>query len=199
MCKKEYLLLILIPLKLFSQNLDLKILRDINAKSYPAWDEGMKGVSNSVIFAMPVSPVVTFVIGKTKKNEEMQRNAFCSAAAIGVALGVSTGLKYIVNRTRPFTEYPNEIIQRDKDVGPYSFPSGHSTSAFVMATTLSLSYKKWYVTVPAYAYASLVAYSRMRLGVHYPSDVLAGMVIGSGSAFLVWNLDKKIKKSLSKK
>ena len=62
------------------------------------------------------------------------------------------------------------------------------------STAVSLSYKKWYVTVPAYAYASLVGYSRMRLGMHYGSDVLGGMIIGIGSGLLTWQLDKTFNK-----
>jgi undecaprenyl-diphosphatase len=123
----------------------------------------------------------------------MMRNGYKSAVSIAFAVGVTTGLKYVVNRTRPFTEYPNDIIKRDH-AGPYSFPSGHTTAAFATATAVSLSYKKWYVTVPAYAYASLVGYSRMRLGMHYGTDVLGGMLIGIGSGLLTWQLDKAFNK-----
>ena len=56
--------------------------------------------------------------------------------------------------------------------------------AFATATTLTLECKKWYVAVPAYAWAAGVGYSRMYLGEHYPSDVIAGAVVGAGSAWL---------------
>ncbi|MGB8358080.1 MAG: phosphatase PAP2 family protein, partial [Bacteroidales bacterium] len=55
-----------------------------------------------------------------------------------------------------------------------------------------LDYPKWYVIVPSYAYAGTVAYSRMHLGVHYPSDVLAGALIGSGCAVLSHYVNKKL-------
>jgi membrane-associated phospholipid phosphatase len=102
-------------------------------------------------------------------------------------------LKVIVKRDRPFVTYPNDIIQRTK-VSSFSFPSGHTTSAFATATALSLSTKKWQVIVPSYLYAGFVGYSRMRLGVHYPSDVLAGALIGTATGFLVWKIDKWIRK-----
>jgi membrane-associated phospholipid phosphatase len=57
---------------------------------------------------------------------------------------------------------------------------------------LSLSFPKWYVIGPAYSYAILVAYSRSYLGVHYPGDILAGAIIGTGSSFLTWKLQRKI-------
>jgi undecaprenyl-diphosphatase len=59
-----------------------------------------------------------------------------------------------------------------------------------------LNFPKWYVIVPAYVYASVVAYSRLYLGVHYPSDIIGGMIVGSATAYLnfrfyQWYLKKK--------
>jgi membrane-associated phospholipid phosphatase len=181
-----------------SQNIDLRLLQSINAKEYPTWDVTMKGVSISVYPVMPVTVGSIWVNGYLKKDYELKRNAFKSTASIGLALALTTGLKYVVNRTRPYNDYPNEIIKRD-EAGPYSFPSGHTTAAFSTATALSLTYKKWEVIVPSIIYAGFVGYSRMRLGMHYPSDVLGGAVIGIGSGFLVWRLDKFIRKSQSSK
>ncbi len=70
------------------------------------------------------------------------------------------------------------------------FPSGHTSLAFAIATSLSLKYPKWYVIAPSYVWACSVGYSRMNLGVHYPSDVLAGAVLGAGSAFLTYKLNE---------
>ncbi len=172
-------------------SLDYKILKSINASEMPLWDKTMKGVSFSVYPVMPISVVGIFCQGYFNKDDVMMRNGYKSAITIGLALATTSGLKYAFNRPRPFVQYPNDIIQRDK-VGPYSFPSGHTTAAFATATAVSLSYKKWYVTLPSYAYASFVGYSRMRLGVHYPSDVLGGMVIGIGAGLLTWQIDKWI-------
>ncbi len=152
----------------------------------------MKGVSFSVIPAMPVSVITIWTEGYLKKDKEKMRNGYKSAFGIGLAIGLSSSIKYVVNRTRPYAEYPGEIIKRDH-AGPYSFPSGHTTAAFATATALSLSYKKWYVAVPAYTYASMVGYSRMRLGMHYASDVLGGAILGIGSCLLTWELDKLIR------
>ncbi|MDP3556659.1 MAG: phosphatase PAP2 family protein [Bacteroidota bacterium] len=194
MVKKILIIFILFSTKHFhSQNLDFKILKAVNQTDMPCWDKTMKGVSFSVYPAMPVSVIGIWTHGYINKDEVMMRNGYKSAVSIAFAIGLSTGLKYAVNRTRPFNEYPNDIVKRD-NAGPYSFPSGHTTAAFATATALSLSYKKWYVTVPAYAYASMVGYSRMRLGMHYGTDVLGGMIVGIGSGLLTWQLDKAFNK-----
>jgi undecaprenyl-diphosphatase len=175
-----------------AQNPEVSILKSLNSGNMPCWDKTMRGVSFSVYGTMPATPIGIWTQGYITKDPVMMRNGYKSAACIGIALATSTSLKYLVNRQRPFVKYPNDITQRDPHVGPFSFPSGHTTSAFATATALTLTYKKWYVAVPSYAYAGLVGYSRMRLGVHYPSDVFGGIIVGVGAGFLTWGLDKAI-------
>ena len=76
-----------------------------------------------------------------------------------------------------------------------SFPSGHTSLAFSTAASLSIQFNKWYVTLPAYLWAGSVAYSRMYLGVHYPTDVLGGAAVGIGSAYLAHWLNQKFFKN----
>ena len=195
MSKNRFLFIVLLAIRFAAgQNADLSILKTLNAGHMPCWDATMRGVSFSVYPVMPATAGGIWLHGCINKDPVMKRNGFKSAFTMGLAIGISTGLKYAVNRTRPFAEYPNDIVQRDPDVGPYSFPSGHTTAAFATATAASLTYRKWYVTVPAYAYAAMVGYSRMRLGVHYPTDVLSGALIGIGSGFLIWEVDRMIVK-----
>ncbi|MDI1355044.1 MAG: phosphatase PAP2 family protein [bacterium] len=188
---KRYLLLFLVFISLAtrSQPLDLKILKNINQGEYPKWDNFMLGTSKSVFIVMPLSILVPAIDGYHRNDQVMIRNAYKSAITIGVAALVTSTLKFAIQRPRPKVQYPNDIIERDH-AGPYSFPSGHTTAAFASATALTLSYQKWYVAVPAYLYAGLVGYSRMRLGMHFPTDVLGGMVVGIGAGLLTWKLDK---------
>jgi membrane-associated phospholipid phosphatase len=53
-------------------------------------------------------------------------------------------------------------------------------------------YPKWYIIVPSICWAGAVGYSRMHLGVHYPSDVVAGALVGAGSAWLTHYVNKKL-------
>jgi membrane-associated phospholipid phosphatase len=79
-------------------------------------------------------------------------------------------LKESIKRQRPFERY-TEIHAYDSFAHGFSMPSGHSATAFNLASSLSLEFPKWYIILPSYAYAAWVAYSRIQLGVHYPSDV----------------------------
>ena len=85
-------------------------------------------------------------------------------------------LKHLVERARPFDDLTNitSLIQKPTD---YSFPSGHTGSSFACAGVLYKKLPKKF-GIPAIVLALLIGFSRLYLGVHYPSDVLAGMAIG---------------------
>ena len=103
-------------------------------------------------------------------------------------------MKQVFKRERPFVTIRN--VSYDKYNSPtdrYSFPSGHTATAFSMATSLTLRYPdKPVIIAMSYLYAAIIGYGRMYLGVHYPSDVIGGMIIGSGSAALIYSLRKEI-------
>lgn len=176
-----------------AQNLDLRMLKAMNKNEYPQWDKTMRFTSNTVYPALAIAPASLVLTGYVNKDKVMMRNGVKTGLAIGFNALLTSGVKYTFKRKRPSVQYPNDIVRRTNS-GIYSFPSGHTSNAFAMATALTLSTKKWYVAVPSYLYACGVGYSRMRLGVHFPSDVLGGMIIGIGSSLLVFQVDKWIQK-----
>jgi membrane-associated phospholipid phosphatase len=188
------LLLLLIPIGLFSQNIDVDILKAIHNPKPVSSDRFFRFVSDANIYVITGTPVTMAIAGLASHDDEALRNAVTMAAGTAVSYGIALGLKYTVKRDRPFVTYPEEFADKTGHdySDSYSFPSGHSTTAFATATALTLEYPKWYVIVPSYAYAGTVAYSRMHLGVHYPSDVLAGALIGSGCAWLSHIVNKKL-------
>ena len=190
---KFILIFLLFYFSIHSQNADFRGVKNLNKNEYPVWDKTMKGVSFTVYPFMGASVGTLLIDGYCKKDPVMIRNGYKTAIALGVNILFTEGAKYSFKRKRPFEEYPNDIVMRMKATG-YSFPSGHTSSAFCTATCLTLSTKKWFVAVPAYSYAGLIAYSRMRLGVHYPSDVLGGVLVGIGSGLLTWQIDKWVNK-----
>jgi len=122
----------------------------------------------------------------------MKLNATTIILADAINLGFTEVLKYSINRTRPFNKY--SFITKKSAGGNPSFPSGHTSGAFATATSLCLAYPKWYVIATSYLWAGTVAYSRMHLGVHYPSDVIGGIIVGMGSSYIAYKLQKWINK-----
>jgi undecaprenyl-diphosphatase len=183
----------LTPFSFFAQNLDIDILESLNCEKKCPLDNIMTGISDvSYILdiSMPATVGLTGLIGHDKdlfyKGIEMGAAAFVNAA-------ITYSMKKIINRDRPYETYPELVVAKSSS-GSASFPSGHTSASFTTATTLSLNFPKWYVIVPSYVWASAVGYSRIYLGVHYPSDVLAGAIIGSGSAYLTFKINKWLQK-----
>ena len=100
-------------------------------------------------------------------------------------------LKNIVARPRPFAEIEALIplIAKPTD---FSFPSGHTTASFAVALVMLRMLPKK-IGIPAVVLAALVAFSRLYLGVHYPTDVLVGFLVAlMGSTVAVWIVRTKL-------
>ena len=190
--KQRFLILLVLCFQtsLHSQNIDIRLLRSINSPNTLQSDNFIRFVSNTDAFVIAGVPAGMAVTGLLTKDKKLIRNACVTAIASALNAGITNALKYSFNRDRPYVTYPD--INKKAKGGSPSFPSGHSSSAFATATSVSLFYPKWYIIVPSYLYAGTVAYSRMDLGVHYPSDVLAGAVIGSGCAYITWKVNQKL-------
>lgn len=183
-------ILLLFQCVVYSQNLDIELLRDINLHRNRHLDNSFLVLTNSTDFIATGVPVALLGAGLLKKDSTAIRNGFLIGATLLSAAAFSTILKYGIDRPRPFVTYPD--IQKCAEGGSPSFPSGHTSDAFAMATAVSLAYPKWYIITPAFIWAGAVGYSRMALGVHYPSDVLVGALVGVGSAYLCHMLNKKL-------
>ena len=138
-------------------------------------------------------PATMAIIGFANHDNKLLRNAGVVATGAIINFGITSGLKYLIKRKRPFTTYPGIIVNKSsKPCLDPSFPSGHTSTSFTTAMSLSLAYPKWYVIIPSYLYAGTVAYSRMDLGVHYPSDIIGGALIGTGSAYITFIINKNL-------
>ncbi len=110
---------------------------------------------------------------------------------VAMLLGLLFGnaiLKNLIARDRPFAfnEAVTLLIDRPTD---FSFPSGHTLSSFAAATVLLCNNKR--LGIPALALACLIAFSRMYLYVHYPTDILCGILLGVALAFFaVWIVNR---------
>jgi len=103
--------------------------------------------------------------------------------SITISTGVGKILKVSFTRLRPFIKIPNLNIKKI-DIDKYSFPSGHTTAAFSLAVIITLYFPMFgLIALPL---ALCVGISRMYIGVHYPTDVIMGIFIGSMSSFLTY-------------
>lgn len=182
----------------YAQNFDIDAVRSINGNSSSFKNGLFKATSSSVIIVNIAAPLSLLTAGFIKQDEVLKKQAAYMAGGFILSAVITQGMKRVIKRDRPFVTY-SYIVQKSEG-GGYSMPSGHTSAAFCTATSLSLLFPKWYVIAPAYLYATAVGYGRIYQGVHYPTDVLVGAVVGAGSAWLAYKAEKWIdKKHTSKK
>jgi membrane-associated phospholipid phosphatase len=198
--QKRYCFIIAFELLVFTkktsaQGIDLHILEAINPR-YPT-SQYWKYTSTSAYVFSGVATVAPFIYGIASGNANARYDSYQILISTGVDVIFMEGLKKSINRERPGDKHP-DLIFPSSPVHGDSFPSGHTSLAFSTAAELTITYKKWYIAVPAYVWAGSVGYSRMYLGKHYPSDVLGGAATGIGTAYLsVW-LNHKLFRSYYK-
>ena len=104
------------------------------------------------------------------------------AITLMISQTITYGLKTLLSRERPYNILKNlntfGITLKD-----YSFPSGHTSASFSIATTIAFNIPK--LSILVFAIALTIGISRIYLGVHYPTDVAAGIILGIGSALIV--------------
>jgi undecaprenyl-diphosphatase len=128
--------------------------------------------------------MIVYWLIRTKENRRMVAQALISAC---VALGINGMIAHFFYRNRPFMTHP--VIQLIKHPANASFPSDHAAGAFVIALAIWFFRKKdgsiWLLL------ATCIALSRVWTGVHYPTDVIAGALIGMISAWGIHQLFAK--------
>ena len=165
------------------QNADISILLYIQEHIRKEW---MNGFWRTITFLGDggwfwiLLAVVLLIMKKTRKAG--------MAAAIALVIGAlitNVCLKNMVARVRPYDTYSALIPIVTKPID-WSFPSGHTCASFASAVVYFRLLPKKY-GIPALVLACMIAFSRLYLGVHYPTDVLAGFLIGLlASALAVW-------------
>lgn len=176
-------LTLLLSSALCAQNWDIDALHKVNS-----WDNGFvrnynKVISKSEPYIAVGVPVAMALASWIKHDKELLKDAIYVGTSVAGAFVLTYGMKYLVDRERPYERWPDRVHPYSRESSP-SFPSGHTATAFALATSLSIKYPKWYVIAPSAIWACSVGVSRMNEGVHYPSDVLAGAAIGAGCAVL---------------
>lgn len=126
------------------------------------------------------------ILPRTRKTGIILAVSIASAAVVCLII-----IKPLAARARPFVQNPGFQLLIPPPYG-FSFPSGHAASSFAAAS--ALFFRKSRLFVPAAVLAFLIAFSRLYVYVHFPTDVLAGMLIGLAAGASVCRIDRKIQK-----
>ncbi|MDD5870637.1 MAG: phosphatase PAP2 family protein, partial [Bacteroidales bacterium] len=178
------------------RSIDTEIFLSLNNLNTPFWDSFMSIFSGKMIWA-PMYATIVYIL---YTNLDKRTATFYSLAIIlTIALADMTCarmLRPMAERLRP-ANLDNPIsgmvhIVGNYRGGIYGFPSCHAANSFGLATILSLIIRKRTLAVFIFLWATVNAYSRLYLGVHYTGDLLVGAIIGSLIAIGVYWLAQRI-------
>jgi membrane-associated phospholipid phosphatase len=169
---------------------DVAILNWLYSHPIPYSVPVLQFISYTTTYISIALVLIVLLTSIIKKSKPILKQFYTLAVVLILVAIFSQGLKALIFRERPFITHPS--IEKLSDAGNSSFPSGHTLEAFAVATALSLLFPRKKMVIPVYTWATLVAYSRMALGVHYPSDILAGIIIGTFIGWIVPWIFKRI-------
>ena len=136
-----------------------------SSKNVNAQSTIIEATGDVLLFAMPATALTSSLVIKDYEGTWQFAKGFAMNQVISI------GLKHAINKRRPFNN------------GDYAFPSGHTSTAFQSAAFIQKRYG-WQYGIPAYALAGFTGYSRINAKRHDGWDVLAGAIVGIGSAYL---------------
>ena len=149
------------------------------------------GVEDPLLFYVNASEAlfvatlaIVFLAARGAAHAAWRRASVAAVLSAGLGLAVGKVISELVDRARPFVTDPNGVHLFSAHAADPGFPSDHATAAFAIAVAILLRKRSWGIV--ALAAATLLSVGRVALGVHYPSDVLAGAVLGSASALVLW-------------
>jgi len=168
----------------------------LNGSGSAFWDNAMWTYTGIATWL----PMVLFILYIAFRNQQLKEGMLVLGAIVLVLLlsnlVSATFFKPVFQRYRP-SHHPDykELVNIINDFrgGDYGFISGHATNSFGLAFFFSLLFKNRFVTISMMLWAAINSYSRVYLGVHFISDIVAGFIMGTLIGLLVYEIYIRIR------
>ena len=182
------------------KNIDTQLFIFLNGINSPFWDKIMWWISETTSWIPLYLIIVIYIIYKFRWKAAISLVFIAIAVTLADQISVH-GFKEVFQRLRPcHTTELTDIVHlvKNKCGGKYGFVSSHAANTFAVAIFLSRLIKNKNFSIFIFTWATIVSYSRIYLGVHFPLDILAGALLGSVIGYSVYLLHNFALLKLSK-
>jgi undecaprenyl-diphosphatase len=165
--------------------MDLSIVKDLNRLFARAdgLEDPLVWYANASEVIFLAALVLAFVFVAGRRGIVTRRAVVAAGFSAALGLAVAAIVARVVDRPRPFVGHPHAVHLFASHAADPGFPSDHATAAFAIAVALLLRSRRWGAI--GLAAATVLAITRVAMGIHYPTDVLAGAVLGALAALLL--------------
>ena len=152
---------------------------------HDGWEDVARFLESVAPLLFAALLAVLFLARGKWRSRNARHGVVAAALSAGLALTLAKVISDLVARPRPFVEHPHAAHLFIKHAADYGFPSDHASGAFAIAVALLLRHRR--AGLLALVMASLIGVGRVMIGVHYPTDILGGAVLGTLCALVFWH------------
>jgi undecaprenyl-diphosphatase len=165
---------------------DWTVLKALNGMFYhhDAIEDPVVAYVNAAEALFVAMLAVVLAVSYGRRRASWRRAAVAAGLSAGLAFAVGKAISVLVDRPRPFVAHPSSVHLFAPHAADAGFPSDHATASFAIAVAIILRKRVWGAVVLLAAIVLCVG--RVAIGVHYPSDVLGGAILGALAALLLW-------------
>jgi undecaprenyl-diphosphatase len=167
--------------------MDFTIYKALNgfAFHHDGWEDVARALESVAPLLFAVLLAALFLARGKWRSRNARHGVVAAALSAGLALALAKGISELVARQRPFVDHPHAAHLFAAHAPDFGFPSDHASGAFAIAVALLLRHRG--AGILALVMATLIGVGRVMIGVHYPTDILAGAVVGTLSALVLWH------------
>jgi undecaprenyl-diphosphatase len=175
--------------------MDFTLYKALNgfAFHHDHWEDVARFLESVAPLLFVVLLAALFLARGKWRSRNGRHGVVAAALSAGLALTLAKVISDAVARQRPFVDHPHAAHLFIKHAADYGFPSDHASGAFAIAVALLLRHRR--AGLLALVMATLIGVGRVMIGVHYPTDILGGAVLGTLCALVFWH--PRIRRPLS--
>ena len=172
--------------------MDWSVVHDLNEliRTHDVLEDPLTLFASLVVTVYAVATVALWFVARPEGARRLRLACVSALASAGLGLLLNQAIGQLWDRQRPYAAHPHILVLFTAPSHDPSFPSDHATAAFAIAVAVFFFSRR--LGVVFLAFAAVIAVSRVLLGMHYPTDVLAGALTGTLAAVAVCTLGRRV-------